>query len=335
MASFDCQPHKFQVLGKKPLDTSAKALATVAVIDVLVLKKAVGVLDATLGLSSLPLNIAEKVEEARLNAGLLKGTLVEVGVRALVKVVVTFAASVELLAALNIGVDTRVVLGLAGISTGAGLLVAGVRRARVGVCIGVELEGVLGKVVLQVVAGNERKLNTADRVARTVTPDARAGLRANVGGLGSARSGSRRSSGGSASGSTRVDTGSGLDIVATRGSVVVEAASLAAGATTRASRSTVTLDTIAPLGEVKTVENSRPTSVLEARSNILSAVVVGSLATVLVLEIGNRGGAPVTALVLAGVGNDDSRSTHSRTGSGGAGCSSSASRRRVGTIGGA
>jgi hypothetical protein len=189
---------------------------------------------------------------------------VEMGVRALVKVVVTFAAGIELLAALNIGIDTRVVLGLAGIGTGAGLLVAGVRRARVGVCIGVQLEWVLGKVILQVVAGNERKFNTADRVAGTVTPDARAGLRANVGGLGSARCRSRRSSGGSTSGSTRVDTGSGLDIVATRGSVVIEAASFAAGATTSASRSAVTLDTITPLGEIETVENSRPAGVLEA-----------------------------------------------------------------------
>ncbi|KAI6755043.1 hypothetical protein HG531_004149 [Fusarium graminearum] len=263
--------------------TGAKVLATVAVVNVLVLKKAVSVLDATLGLSSLPLNVAEEVEEAGLNTGLLKGTLVEVRVRALIEVVVAFAASVELLAALNI-----------------------VRRARVGVCVSVELEGVLGEVALQVVAGNERKLNAADRVARTVTPDAGAGLRANVGRLGSARSGSRRSSGRSASGSTRVDAGGALDVVATRGSVVVEAASLAAVATTRAGRSTVTLEAIAPLREVETVKNARPAGVLEARSNVLSTVVVGSLTTVLVLEIRNRWGTPVTALVLAGVGNDDS-----------------------------
>lgn len=101
------------------LDTSAKVLATVAVINVLVLKKAVSVLDATLGLSSLPLNVAEEVEEAGLNAGLLKGTLVEMRVRTLIEVVVAFAASVELLAALNIGVETSVVLSLAGIGTGA------------------------------------------------------------------------------------------------------------------------------------------------------------------------------------------------------------------------
>jgi hypothetical protein len=293
-------------------------------------------LDATLGLSSLPLNVAEEVEEAGLNARLLKGTLMEMRVRALVEVVVTFAASVELLAALNVGVETSVVLCLAGIGTGVGLLVARVRRARVGVGVGVELERVLGEVALQVVAGNKRKLNATDGVTRTVAPEARAGLRANVGGLGSARSGSRRNSGGSAGGSTRVDTGSGLDVVATRGSVVAEAANLAAGATTRASRSTVTLKTVAPLGEVEAVENSRPAGVLEARSNVLGAVVVGSLTAVLVLEIGNRGSTPVTALVLAGVGNDDSRSAHSRAcGGGSAGGSGSASRRRVRTVAGA
>ena len=314
------------------LDTSAKVLATVAEVDISVLTETVGVLDATLGLSSLPLIVAEQVEPSGLNARLLKSTLVKVRVRALVEVIAAFAASVELLTALDIGVETSSVLGLAGVGAGVGLLIATVRRARVGVGISVELEGVLREVALQVVAGNKRKLNTANGVTRAVTPDAGAGLRANVGGLRSARGRGRRSGGGSASGSTRVNTGGGLDIVSTRGSVVVEAASLATVATTRASGGTVTLKTITPLGKIETVENSRPASVLEARSNVLSTVVVGSLAAVLVLEVGNRGSTPVTALILAGVGNDNSRSAHSRAGSGGARGSGGSSRRRVGTI---
>jgi hypothetical protein len=314
------------------LNTSAKVLATVAEVDIFVLIEAVGVLDATLGLSSLPLIVAEEVEPSGLNARLLKGTLVEVRVRALVEVVAAFAASVEFLAALDISVKTSVVLGLAGVGAGAGLLAATVRRARVGVGIGVELEGVQREVALQVVAGNKRKLNTANGVTRAVTPDAGVGLRANVGGLRSARGGGRRSSGGSASGSTRVNTGSGLDSVSTRGSVVAEAANLVTVATTRASGGAVTLKTITPLGEIETVENTRPASVLEARSNVLSTVVVSSQAAVLVLEVGNRGSTPVTALVLAGVRNDNSRGAHSRASSGGARGSGGTSRRRVGAI---
>lgn len=295
------------------LVSGAKALATVAVVNVPVLRETVGVLDATLGLSSLPLNVAEEVEEAGLNTGILKSTLVEARVRALVEVVVAFAAGVELLATLDIGVQASTVLSLASISTGARLLVARVRRARVGVNVGVELERVLVEVALQVVAGNKRKLNATNGVARTVTPDARAGLLANVSGLGSARCRGRRGSGGSASGSTGVNTGCGLDTVTARGGVVAEAANLAAAATTSARRSTVTLDTITPLREVETVQSTRPASVLEASSDVLGAVVIGILTTVLILEVGHRGSAPVTALVLAGVGNDNGRSAHRRT----------------------
>jgi hypothetical protein len=246
---------------------------------------------------------------------------VEVRVRSLVEVVAAITAGVELLAALNIGTDTSVVLSLAGVGTSAGLLVAAIRRARVGVGVGVELEGVLGEVVLQVVTGNKRQLNTTDRVARSVAPDVGAGLLANVGGLRSTRGGSSRRSGGSAGDGTRIDAGGSRGTVSASGSVILDAAKLVAVTATRARRSAVALDTITPLGEVEAVQSAGPASVLEASSNILGAVVVSGLATVLILEVRDRRSTPVTTLVLAGVGHDNSRSTHGRTSSGAAGSS--------------
>jgi hypothetical protein len=132
----------------------------------------------------------------------------EVGVRSLVEVVTAITASVKLLAALDIGTDTSVVLSLAGVGTSAGLLVAAIRRARIGVGIGVKLEGVLRKVALQVVTGNKRQLNATDRVAGTIAPDVGTGLLANVGGLRSTRGGSSRGSRGSAGDGAGIDAGS-------------------------------------------------------------------------------------------------------------------------------
>jgi hypothetical protein len=301
-----------------PLDTSAEVLAAVAEVDVLVLVEAVGILDGALVLSSLPLVVTEKVEESGFDARLLQSALVEVRVRTLVEVVAAVTAGVELLAALDVGAEAGVVLGLASVGTGAGLLVAAVRRARVGVGVGVELEGVLREVVLQVVAGNKRQLNTTNGVARTVTPDAGARLLADVGRLRSTRGGRNSSSAGSAGSSTGVDAGGSLDIVTARGVVTLEAAGLAAAATTRARRGAVSLNTVTPLGEVEAVESTGPASVLEARGDVLGTVVVGGLATALVLEVGDRGSTPVTALVLAGVGDDDCRSTQRSTAGGGA-----------------
>lgn len=245
----------------------------------------------------------------------------EVGVRSLVEVVTAITASVKLLAALDIGTDTSVVLSLAGVGTSAGLLVAAIRRARIGVGIGVKLEGVLRKVALQVVAGNQRQLNATDRVAGTIAPDVGAGLLANVGGLRSTRGDSSRRSRGSAGDGAGIDTGSGRGTVSASGSVVLNAAKLVAATTTGARRSTIALDTITPLREIEAVQSAGPASVLEASSNVLGAVVVGGLATVLILEVRDRRRTPVTTLVLAGVGYDNGRSTHSRTSSGAAGCS--------------
>lgn len=302
----------------RPLDTTAEVLAAVAEVDVLVLVEAVGVLDGALVLSSLPLVVTEEVKESGFDARLLESALVEVRVRTLVEVVAAVTAGVELLAALDVGAEAGVVLGLASVGTGAGLLVAAVRRARVGVGVSVELEGVLREVVLQVVAGNKRQLNTTNGVARTVTPDAGARLLADVGRLRSTRGGRNSSSAGSAGSRTGVDAGGCLDVVTARGVVTLEAAGLAAAASTRARRGAVSLNTITPLGEVEAVESTGPASVLEARGDVLGTVVVGGLAAVLVLEVGDRGSTPVTALVLAGVGDNNGRSTHRSTAGGGA-----------------
>lgn len=158
----------------------------------------------------------------------------EVGVRSLVEVVAVITASVKLLAALYICTDTRVVLSLASVGTSAGLLVAAIRRARIGVGIGVKLEGILRKVALQVVTGNKRQLNTTDRVAGTVAPDVGAGLLANVGGLWSTRSDSSRRSGGSAGDGAGIDAGGSRGTVSASGSVVLDAAKLVAATTTGA-----------------------------------------------------------------------------------------------------
>lgn len=311
-------PQNSVSLCARPLDTTAEVLAAVAEVDVLVLVETVGVLDGALVLSSLPLVVTEEVEESGFDAGLLESALVEVRVRTLVEVVAAVTAGVELLAALDVGAEAGVVLGLTSVGTGAGLLVAAVRRARVGVGVSVELEGVLREVVLQVVAGNKRQLNTTNGVARTVTPDAGARLLADVGRLRSTRGGRNSSSAGSAGSRTGVDAGGCLDIATARGVVTLEAAGLAAAASTRARRGAVSLNTVTPLGEVEAVESTGPASVLEARGDVLGTVVVGGLAAVLVLEVGDRGSTPVTALVLAGVGDNNGRSTHRSTAGGGA-----------------
>lgn len=117
-----------------------------------VLAEAVLVLNGALVLRRLPLVVAKEVEPARLDASLLKSALVEVRVTtALVEVA---AATVQLLAALDVDVDALVVLSLAGIGAGVVLLGAlvGLARARVGVSV--ELERLLAKVALQVVAAN-------------------------------------------------------------------------------------------------------------------------------------------------------------------------------------
>lgn len=250
----------------------------------------------------------------------------EVGVRSLVEVVAVITASVKLLAALDICTDTSVVLSLAGVGTSAGLLVAAIRRARIGVGIGVKLERVLRKVALQVVTGNKRQLNTTDRVAGTVAPDVGAGLLANVGGLRSTRGDSSRRNGGSAGDGAGIDAGGSRGTVSASGSVVLDAAKLVAATTTGAGRSTIALNTITPLREVEAVQSAGPASVLEASSNVLGAVVVGGLATVLILEVRDRRRTPVTTLVLAGVGHDNGGSTHSRTSSGAAGRSGCSGR---------
>lgn len=86
-----------------------------------------------------------------------------------------------LLAALRVDADALVVLGLAGISAGVRHLVAGVAVALAAVALGVQLEGLLAPVVLEIVASHDGEFDAANWVARSVTNAPVGGLLADVG----------------------------------------------------------------------------------------------------------------------------------------------------------
>lgn len=162
------------------------ALAPVAAsgvgVDFLVLVEAVVVLSDTSAGGGQPAITTPSVEPALLNARLLKLTLGEV------------ALSVEALAALDVNVLARVVLGLAGIGAGIGSLSAGVSSALAAVLVVVELERALAEAGLEIVAGHEGNLNASNGVSRAVVVLVGTGLLADIGGVRGNRGGSGRRS---------------------------------------------------------------------------------------------------------------------------------------------
>lgn len=222
------------------------------------------------------------------------------------------AAAANLLTGLDVGVAAVVILHLAGVLTGRGRLGPGVRLALLAVLGRVNLEGLVLEVLLEVVAANNGQTDTTDGIVSAVAKLGVGRLLADVGRLRNTRRGRScgQSSRGFRCGLAHVDCGCGLGLRNSLRLVLVQAFSLAA-LVSLARRRAVCLDVAAPCRVVPALENAGPARLLEARRNLDRASAVGSLAVVLILPVGQRWGAPFSALVFALVGDNYRRSVES------------------------
>lgn len=296
-------PSPFSLKRRVDLVTATPLVAAGVDVDVAVLNQTVAVLDLALGVGSAPA-LGEEVEPAAVDAGALEGSAGKV------------VLSREALAALDVDIDTVIVLGLASLGAGVGCLRSLVRLALTAVDRIVELEGAAAELVLEIVAADQRELNLADGVARAVAVPVGGRLLADVGRLRGNRGDGAGGDGGGGGGSTREDGGGSLG-GRTQGTVLVKAVLLVAAAATSAGGGAEALNVVAPLGKVETVKDTGPAGRLEAGSGQLGAGLVGIDTVVLVLEVRDGGGTPVTTLVLALVGNDSGDSAQGSTASGG------------------
>lgn len=256
-----------------------------------------------------------RVKVAAVAARLAKELVPEVGL----------VAAARGLAALGVGVDALVVLDLAGVGAGVAALGTRVAVTLVGVDLGVELEGVLGVVVLEIVAGHDGQLDAADGVAGAVAVEPRAGLLADVGhgGDGALGGSGRGRGGGGLLGSCACRSARDRDRLGGRGvslgRVLGDAVTLAKLGDLQRADGTVVVNVTAPAGEVEALKGCGPTSVLEAGSKLDLAVGKSSLAAGLIVKVGELLVAPATALVLASRRNSGGGVADGGRGAGGPG----------------